>query len=86
MLPRIELEFYSALESGDVKQAREVVARYEQPFFEVMIGKYNWHESLHAALKAFGLPAGELRLPLVAPPEEHVEILRQAFTRIGLLE
>ncbi len=86
LLPRIELEFYAALQSGDVEKARGVVAHYEQPFFQAMIGRYNWHESLHAALKVFGLPAGSLRLPLVDPPDEHVEALRTAFTEIGLLE
>jgi len=85
LLPTVELEFYEALQRGDVHAARSVVTRYEQPFFEAMIGQYSWHESLHAALKVFDLPAGALRLPLVEPPEEHRVALRKAFVEIGLL-
>ena len=85
MLPRIELEFYRALENNDVEAAREVVVRYEQPFFKAMLSPHSWHESLHSALQVFGLPAGSLRLPLVEPPEEHRSYLRTVFTEIGLL-
>ncbi len=56
----------------------------ERPFFEIMT-VYPWHESLHAAVKLFGLPAGTLRLPLIEPPAEHVKKMARVFHDLGLM-
>ena len=85
LVPGVELEFYRHLEAGDLESARAVVVNLERPFFDIMTGTYSWHESLHAALKVFGLPAHRLRLPLVEPPADHQEAMRQGFIRLGLL-
>ena len=85
LVPRIELDFFDHLQKRDLDAARKIVVEYEQPFFEVML-EYGWHESLHAALKIFGLPAGSLRLPLVEPPKSHLEKMERAFREIGLLK
>jgi len=84
LVPRVELEFSAHLQEGNLDGARRIVAEYEQPFFEVML-PYGWHESLHAALRLCGLPAGGLRLPLVPPPEAHLEVMERAFRQLGLL-
>jgi 4-hydroxy-tetrahydrodipicolinate synthase len=85
LVPRIELDFFDHLQKGGLDAAKKVVVDFEQPFFEVMI-EYGWHESLHAALRIFGLPAGSLRLPLVEPPKAHVEKMERRFRELGLLK
>ena len=84
MVPELELRFFACLERNDIAAAKQIIIDYEQPFFEVML-KYNWWESLHVALKVFGLPAGTLRLPLVEPPSAHRQEVEQVFRDIGLL-
>ena len=84
LVPQVELDFYEYLRKGDVPAASRIVVEKEYPFFKVML-KHGWHESLHAALKIFGLPAKKLRLPLVAPPTAHYEVMRNTFLQIGLL-
>jgi len=85
LVPKIELEFYNCLEKGDLESAKNIVIKYEEPYLELM-GKYGYHQSLHLALKMFGLPAGKLRLPLVEPPKSHIEKMRQLFVHLGLLK
>ena len=85
LIPEIELRFYKYLEEKDVKSARKIIIELEQPFLDLML-KYGWHESLHAALKIFGLPANKLRLPLVEPPQEHQKRMKKEFIRMGLLK
>lgn len=85
LVPRIELEFFNHIQKGNLDAARKIVVDYEQPFFEVMLA-YGWHESLHAALKIFGLPAGSLRLPLVEPPISQFAKMEKVFRELGLLE
>lgn len=85
LVPQIEIDFYNYLERGDLKSAKKIVTEYEEPFFEVMT-KYGWHQSLHAALKIFGLPAEKLRLPLIEPPKSHIEKMERIFREIGLLK
>ena len=84
LVPRIELDFFDHLQKGNLDAAKKIVVDFEQPFFEVMI-EYGWHESLHAALKIFGLPAGILRLPLVEPPKSQFDKMEKAFRKLGLL-
>jgi len=85
LVPQIEIDFYSYLQRGDLESAKKIIVEYEEPFFEVMT-KYGWHQSLHSALKIFGLPAGKLRLPLVEPPKSHIEKMKKVFKEIGLLK
>lgn len=85
LVPHLELEFFDHLQNGDLAAARRIVAELEQPFFEVML-EHGWHESLHAALRLCGLPAGGLRLPLVAPPEDHLAKMEKVFRELGLLQ
>ena len=85
LVPQVELDFFGHLERGEIEAARNIVVEYETPFFEA-IGPYGWHEGLHAALKVFGLPAGGLRLPLVAPPASYERSLETRFKEIGLLK
>ena len=85
LVPEIELQFYQYLEKGDIESAKKIVIELEQPFFDIM-GKYGWHESLHAALKLFGLPANRLRLPLTEPPESYQKEMKKGFIKLGLLK
>jgi len=84
LVPEVELEFCRHLDAGDIDAARKIVVDTERPFFEIMT-VYGWHESLHAAVKLFGLPAGALRLPLIEPPAEHVKKMGQVFRDLGLM-
>lgn len=84
LVPEVELEFADCLDRGEVAAARDIVVKYEEPFFKAML-KYNWWESLHVALKVFDLPAGLLRLPLVEPPFAYQQELERVCREIGLL-
>ena len=84
LVPQIEIEFYSYLKNGDIPAAAKIVVEKEHPFFKVML-KYGWHESLHAAMKMFGLPGNKLRLPLVEPPATYQKIMKQELIKMGLL-
>jgi len=86
LVPEVEIRFYRHLEQGEMDAAMKIVTTLERPFFSVMDGEHNWHECLHAALKIFGLPANNLRLPLVEPPAAWQEKMKQQFVKIGLLK
>lgn len=84
VVPKIEIDFFECIEKGDMDGAKRIVIQYEEPFFQAM-GLCGWHEFLHATIKLFGLPAGSLRLPLIEPPQSHVDKMEKVFREIGLL-
>ncbi len=85
LVPQVETQFYHHLEENNLPAATRVVADLENPFIRLMT-EYGWHESLHAALKLFGLPATKLRLPLVEPPPEHIKKIKNELVKLGLLK
>lgn len=85
LVPEIENKFYEYMLNGELEKARTIVIQKEQPFLEVM-SEYGWHQSLHTAMKIFGLPAGKLPLPLVELPQEQENNLKKRFIEIGLLK
>ena len=85
LVPEIENNFHDYMLKGELEKAREIVIRKEQPFLEVMV-EYGWHQSLHSAMKIFGLPTGKLRLPMVELPPKQIKKLEETFIKIGILK
>lgn len=61
--PKIEIDFYEALNRKDNNKAEKIIFKYEKPFFEVAV-KAGWHLALKEALAFFNLMEPWERLPL----------------------
>ncbi|MBG0791121.1 MAG: dihydrodipicolinate synthase family protein [Desulfovibrionaceae bacterium] len=61
--PRTELDFYTAVQAGDMDKARRIVDEKEKPFFDEAI-RMGWHLALKEAMAACGLMPAWERKPL----------------------
>jgi dihydrodipicolinate synthase/N-acetylneuraminate lyase len=61
--PEIDLEFYSALTSGDVSKARRIVYDKEGPFFDAAVNM-GWQIALKEAMECAGLMEAWGRKPM----------------------
>ena len=73
--PEIELEFFSALSSGDYERAHKIVFDIEEPFFEAAV-KVGWHLALKEALDALNLMTAWERSPMARLPKALRQIIR----------
>lgn len=61
--PRVELDFFQALQGGDLDTARRIIDEHEKPFFDMAVGM-GWHLALKEAMAARKLMAAWERKPL----------------------
>jgi 4-hydroxy-tetrahydrodipicolinate synthase len=82
--PKVELEFYQALERGDRVTAERIAIEQDVPYLRAAT-KHNYFAAVKVLLDAAGLPGGPVRPPLLDWPEQSAEGLRQAMVGIGVL-
>jgi 4-hydroxy-tetrahydrodipicolinate synthase len=74
LIPKLNLELYSAIQAGDLSAARKVF--YEQlPLLEFIVSNGGLPPTIKAGLKIKGLDVGKPRSPLKPLPDEGVTIL-----------
>ncbi len=82
--PRLELDFYQALEDGKTAQAESVINNIEKPFFALTV-KLGWHISLRAGMYLKGLCQPYERKPMRGLDDKELASLRTLMTELGLL-
>lgn len=62
-IPQLEIAFYQSIISGDYQSAKEIIFRYEEPFFRIAV-KSGWHIALKEAMALQGLMSRWERSPM----------------------
>jgi 4-hydroxy-tetrahydrodipicolinate synthase len=83
--PKVELEFYNALERGDRATAERIAIQQDVPYLKAAT-RHNYFAAVKTLLDAAGLPGGPMRPPLLDWPEDAARELRETMERIGLLK
>lgn len=83
IVPEKMVELYSAMEARDLAKAREI--HFElYPLISALFIEANPTPS-KACLNLMGIMDGEVRLPLVAPRQESVEVLKARLRELNIL-
>jgi len=77
-IPKLELDFYSAITSGNKKEAERIVNEIEIPYFTKVV-PVGWHPSLKAALSLMKLMPAHERPPMKQYTGEEFEIVKAAL-------
>ena len=83
--PKIEVEFFDKLDSGDQDGALEIVNRYELDYLNATKATGRYWACLKFFLDELGLPGGPMRPPLLDCTEEDKKNLRAMAKRTGLM-
>jgi len=81
-VPKIEIEFYSAITGGNIERAKEIVFSQEEPFFDLAVKK-GWHVALKAAMDISGLIPSTERPPLHRLGSKDMDEIRDVMTKCG---
>jgi len=87
--PKVELDFWHALERGDRTAAQRIVLEQDLPYLSYFKGRpkrYNYWAMVKALLDMEGLPGGPMRPPVLDWPKDELPALRNEMVRIGLLK
>ena len=76
-IPKIELDFYKAITSGDNATATKIVEEIELKYFEKVV-PFGWHPSLKIALSIKGLTQPYERSPMKQFPDSETELMKVA--------
>ena len=82
--PSLELEFFEALNSGNLTRSKEIVETIELPYFEKVV-PLGWHPSLKAALAIKGLLPSFERKPMKSLSNKEIEGLTMTLQEFGWL-
>jgi 4-hydroxy-tetrahydrodipicolinate synthase len=83
--PKVELDFFDALERGDRAAALKIVVDWDIPYLKAAV-KHNYFAAVKLLLDAAGLPGGgPMRPPLLDWPSDAAQDLRDKMTQVGLL-
>lgn len=84
--PALAQEFHRGLVACEEPTVMRLLARFFQPFAELRdLGRGYTVSLLKVGLELIGRPMGRVRPPLVDPPPEHRERLRQLLVSAGVL-
>ncbi len=83
-LPKIELEFFESLISGNRARAKEIVETKEKPYFDAVV-PIGWHPTLKAALSIKGLMPSFERRPMKILNRSELDQVSSALSRNGWL-
>ena len=83
--PKIEVDFYNKLESGDEKGALDIVTRYELDYLCTTKATGRYWSCLKFFLDQIGLPGGPMRPPVLDVAEQDQKNLLDMAKRTGLL-
>ena len=84
--PEVSRAYWGAVERNDLAAAREVVARFDMPYFDfVMQLRGGFDAGLHGAYELFGIAQRWRRPPYVSLSDEEMEQLATFFRGLNLL-
>ena len=83
--PKIEVEFFDKLDSGDEKGAMEIVDTYELDYLRTTKATGRYWSCLKFFLDELGLPGGVMRPPLLDVTKEDKKNLKAMAKRTGLM-
>jgi 4-hydroxy-tetrahydrodipicolinate synthase len=83
--PKVEIDFFAALERGDREAALRIINEKDLPYLKACVKTGTYNGAVKALMGLAGLPSGLVRLPFLSCTPEQTEDLRQACTEIGLL-
>lgn len=82
--PKLEIDFYNALEANDIKLAETFINKYEKPFFDVAT-KIGWHPALKEAMFLSGCGSPYEREPMLRVNEKERNTIKEIMFQIGLI-
>lgn len=83
--PQIATRFWNAVEKKDMEQAKEIVLKYDQPFFDFCLsGKRSFHAYWHGVLEYFGVTKRYLRPPSDICTDTDMLAIKDLFDGMGL--
>jgi 4-hydroxy-tetrahydrodipicolinate synthase len=71
--PKVEIKYFEHMQDGELDKAEEIVKKWEEPFFNLTMGKIGYHIALRECLKIKGLGCEHNRKPF--PNATEMEIL-----------
>lgn len=80
-LPKLEINFFEQISSGNLEGAKKIVEEIEKPFFE-QVCSIGWHPSLKAALSIKNLMPKFERVPMKLLAETEYQSVREAIDRL----
>ena len=86
--PKVEIDFWQALQREDRETAQRMVHEKEIPYIRFIKNRtkrYNYFAAVKAILEMTELPGGRMRPPLLDWPQEELPALRDEMKRLGLL-
>ena len=84
--PQVDRAYWTALEQSDLQAAREVIFKYDEPWWDLAETFPGGADSLwHATLEVFGVAGRWRRLPYGAPDDTELAQLRAFYQQLGLL-
>lgn len=83
-MPSLEIDFYTAITSGDKAKAEKIVNEIELPYFQKVV-PFGWHPSLKAAIALKGLMQPYERAPMIEINGEQLEQLTGVMKNNGWL-
>lgn len=83
--PKVEIEFFEALERGDRATALQIVNEKDLPYLKACVRTGTYNGAVKALMGLAGLPSGPMRLPFFGCTPAQVEDLGKACREIGLL-
>jgi 5-dehydro-4-deoxyglucarate dehydratase len=82
-IPDVALRFYTALRAGETTSVQDVIRRFFVPFCRLRDRKRGYAVSLIKAGAALqGVPAGDVRPPLVMPTAAEIAELREIIANV----
>ena len=85
MWPKVELEFFDALEQGDHQKALQIVNEKDLPYLDACRSTGSYNGCLKVLLEAIGLPGGHMRAPFLdCTPAQRDKVIKTCQD-IGLL-
>ena len=84
--PGVAQEYWDAIQANDVKQAAEVIEKYEWPFSDIRSNmKGGFDAGVHGTLELFGIAGRWRRKPYYSLNDEEMEQLAEMFKQASLL-
>jgi len=84
--PGVTHAYWKAVESNDMAAARDVIAKYDMPYFDYVTSlRGGFDAGFHGALELFGIAERWRRSPYVSLNDEEMEQLAAFFRGLGLL-
>lgn len=77
-MPKLELEFFEAITSGNKNRATEIVEKIEKPYFE-KVCPLGWHPSLKSAISLKGLMPKFEREPMKVFSDEEISFMQKVM-------